>query len=305
MMRSSRVGGGNMLRAASRVVSGKEAFSFGAGSSTARGGGTELRTVNVPSPLPPAASTSPTLAGEEAAWNEWETINPEAGEVGSHEFWLLETMPSSEEVEAAIWSLQQMSIPSTFPQQRDDGDDAYEDSNSDTAEREIMSVSRTSATTEPESDWIEPALNACSEISTTPNNCQKALEAFHLLKVNPSIKRMVVSLSSDRAVWDAVMKNEAVQEIKKSLSEGVADAKSRDSTGPLEAIVSVLGSLYSNTKTTVTELIEKVTTFVNNLVHSSEKKDNEESEFFSDAVKSSLMLSVFVFLIVILGRLQK
>lgn len=32
---------------------------------------------------------------------------------------------------------------------------------------------------------------------------------------------MVVSLSSDKAVWDAVMKNEAVQEIKKSLSEGI------------------------------------------------------------------------------------
>jgi hypothetical protein len=53
------------------------------------------------------------------------------------------------------------------------------------------------------------------------------------------------------------------------------------------------------------ELIEKVTTFVNNLVHSSEKKGNEESEFFADAVKSSLMLSVFVFLIVIVGRLEK
>lgn len=90
-----------------------------------------------------------------------------------------------------------------------------------------------------------------------------------------------------------------------SYAAGVADAKGRDSTGPLEAIVSALGSLYSNTKTTITELIEKVTTFVNNLVHSSEKKGNEESEFFSDAVKSSLMLSVFVFLIVILGRLQK
>lgn len=90
-----------------------------------------------------------------------------------------------------------------------------------------------------------------------------------------------------------------------SCAAGVADAKSRDSTGPLEAIISALGSLYSNTKTTVMELIEKVTTFVNNLVNSSEKKGNEESEFFSDAVKSSLMLSVFVFLIVILGRLQK
>lgn len=31
---------------------------------------------------------------------------------------------------------------------------------------------------------------------------------------------MVVSLSSDKAVWDAVMKNDVVQEFKKSFCEG-------------------------------------------------------------------------------------
>lgn len=113
-MRSSRMGGGSILRAASQVVSGKEAFSVGAGSSTARGGGADIRSVSVPSPLPPAAATSPTFAGGAVVWSDWETVNPEVereeGEIGeeSSEFWFLEMEPRSEEVEAAIWSLQQL-----------------------------------------------------------------------------------------------------------------------------------------------------------------------------------------------------
>jgi hypothetical protein len=108
------MGGGSMLRAASQVVSGKEAFSIGAGSSTATGGSADIRTVSVPSPLPPAAATSPTFAGGAVAWSDWETVNPgverEEAEAKEElpEFWYLETVPRSEEVEAAIWNLQQL-----------------------------------------------------------------------------------------------------------------------------------------------------------------------------------------------------
>jgi hypothetical protein len=108
MMRSSRMGGGSMLRA------GKEAFSIGAGSSTARGGGADVRKVSVPSPLPPTAATSPTFAGGSAAWSDWENVHPEVereeGEAEEElpEFWYLETVPRSEEIEAAIWNLQQL-----------------------------------------------------------------------------------------------------------------------------------------------------------------------------------------------------
>ncbi|KAJ1702271.1 hypothetical protein LUZ63_002050 [Rhynchospora breviuscula] len=294
MMRSPRMGGGSMFRAASQVVSGKEAFSFGgAGGSMARDGGGDGRIVRFPSPPPSASASSTTFADVAAVWSDWESVDAEVeereegemeGELGS-----LDRVPSPEEVGAAIWSLQQISIPSVLPQERDDD----ENSDSGTAKTEFVS------------DWIEPAFHACSEISSSSNNRQKALEAFHQLKVNPSIQRMVASLSSDQAVWDAVMKNEAVQEIKKSFCEGISDAKIPDTTGPVESIFSALGSVFNNTKTTVMELVEKVTTFVNNLVSSSEKKGDEKSEFFADAVKSSLMLSIFVFLIVIVGRLQK
>ncbi|KAJ4811885.1 UvrABC system protein C [Rhynchospora pubera] len=296
MMRSPR-----MYRAASRVVSGKEAFSFGAaGGSTARDGSGDGRVVSVPSPPPSASASSTTFADVAAVWSDWESVDPEEveREEGEMERELgLDRAPSPDELRAAMWSLQQISI---LPQERDDD----ENSDSGTAEMDV-SVPRMLSSAESESDWIEPAIHACSEISSSSNNRQKALEAFHQLKVNPSIQRMVASLSSDQAVWDVVMKNEAVQEIKKSFCEGISDAKIPDSTGPVESIFSALGSVFNNTKTTVMELVEKVTTFVNNLVHSSENKGDEKSEFFADAVKSSLMLSIFVFLIVIVGRLQK
>jgi hypothetical protein len=81
-----------------------------------------------------------------------------------------------------------MSMPSPHPQESynvDNDDDGH--SNSNTAERKIISVPRTSELSEPESDWIEPTFHACNEFSAA-NNHQKALEAFHLLKVNPSIQ---------------------------------------------------------------------------------------------------------------------
>lgn len=35
------------------------------------------------------------------------------------------------------------------------------------------------------------------------------------------MQRMVVSISSDKAVWDAVMSNKTVQELKKTFLEGI------------------------------------------------------------------------------------
>lgn len=39
------------------------------------------------------------------------------------------------------------------------------------------------------------------------------------------MQRMVVSLSSDAAVWDAVMNNEVVQQLRRSFHEGICKKK--------------------------------------------------------------------------------
>lgn len=99
-----------MLRAVSRVVSGKEALSSAssAGSSIAWGGGSDVRTVRVPSPPHPAAVSSPTFAGGAAVWTDWETVEGEAEEeLGLEELRPFGAVPSSDEVQAAVWSVQQ------------------------------------------------------------------------------------------------------------------------------------------------------------------------------------------------------
>ncbi|KAE9445279.1 hypothetical protein C3L33_22823, partial [Rhododendron williamsianum] len=42
-------------------------------------------------------------------------------------------------------------------------------------------------------------------------------DAFRLLQTDPSVQRMVSSISSDKAVWDAILSNKAVQNLQHSL----------------------------------------------------------------------------------------
>ncbi|PRQ33503.1 hypothetical protein RchiOBHm_Chr5g0058361 [Rosa chinensis] len=68
-----------------------------------------------------------------------------------------------------------------------------------------------------ESDWMEPYVYLCN---SQPQGRQRVYEAFSLLQNESSVQRIVVSLSYDRAVWDAVMNNEVVRELRESFYAG-------------------------------------------------------------------------------------
>ncbi|KAJ0041982.1 hypothetical protein Pint_17192 [Pistacia integerrima] len=59
-----------------------------------------------------------------------------------------------------------------------------------------------------ELDWVEPSLHLSNSRMLQPYGPDRVYDAFHLLQTEPSIQRMVVSLSSDQAVWKAVLNNE-------------------------------------------------------------------------------------------------
>ncbi|KAK9706563.1 hypothetical protein RND81_07G135100 [Saponaria officinalis] len=63
-------------------------------------------------------------------------------------------------------------------------------------------------------DWIEPSMQLYDQRLAQSYGWEKVYGAFHLLQTEPSVQKMVVSLSSDKAVWDAVLKNETVREIR-------------------------------------------------------------------------------------------
>lgn len=68
-----------------------------------------------------------------------------------------------------------------------------------------------------ESDWAEPTMLLYNSRPLIIDGYRNVMDAFRLLQINPFVQRTVVSLSSDKAVWDAVMNNEAVQELEELL----------------------------------------------------------------------------------------
>ncbi|KAJ3680609.1 hypothetical protein LUZ60_016887 [Juncus effusus] len=304
MMKPPRMGGGSMLRSVSRVISGNESLSSSSVLPPAKADG-DVRPLRVPSP------TFTAMAAGAAALAEWEAVGLDEGEgeeggSGFGERWVFGRVPSSDEVQAAVLSLQQMSIHSSFY-----GDDENKNLEKNTEEQERVSIPRSNRSsaeisTGSESDWMEPTFHACNQLSSSSSkDRQKVLEAFRLLQTSPSVQKMVVSLSSDEAVWDAVMKNEVVQELRKSLEEGISEGKKKKKDeGPFENLAAALGRIFGTTRTKLMEFFQNISNIVNEIFHrsASEENDDERMGSFAEAVRSSLMLSVVVFLIIIVTR---
>lgn len=139
-------------------------------------------------------------------------------------------------------------------------------------------------------------------------NASKVLDAFRLLKSNPSVQRMVVSLSSDEDVWNAVMNNELVQNLHASLGSDdrlhavKTNITNKSSKGP-DIVGMILGWIYENTKMKIVEIISNIMLLMSVVFHSSEKEKIFDTT--NDLLRSSLMLVVMVFVIVIVTRIQR
>ncbi|KAK9265836.1 hypothetical protein L1049_027281 [Liquidambar formosana] len=118
---------------------------------------------------------------------------------------------------------------------------------------------------------------------------------------------MVISLSCDRAVWDAVLNNEVVRELRESVNADAAENNSLTSSDEVsdgsKAATSILKMIFDNTKAKAMELIEKITKLVNQLFHPpSEKTTEAATDPFEEKLRSSFLLTVVVLLIVAVAR---
>ncbi|MQL80261.1 hypothetical protein Taro_012706 [Colocasia esculenta] len=116
--------------------------------------------------------------------------------------------------------------------------------------------------------------------------------------------RTVLSLSSDKAVWDAVLKNEAVKELRESIF-AAGNAKSRSSGDGHDVLARLLEWIIECAKAKVMELAKKIAKTVNELLSFHEKDKLGEMDLSEDALRSSFMLSILVFILVIITRFQK
>ncbi|KAJ8438860.1 hypothetical protein Cgig2_007705 [Carnegiea gigantea] len=118
--------------------------------------------------------------------------------------------------------------------------------------------------------------------------------------------RMVISLSSDKAVWDAILNNEAVREIRESYRNAEPSPWIFDeNSDPADANPNVLKWIFENMKVKLLEVIGAVSQFLGEIFKPLDEDKTEHSYTFSEKLKSGFLLTIMVLLIVVVARAHK
>jgi len=131
-------------------------------------------------------------------------------------------------------------------------------------------------------------------------------EAFDMLQSNPAVQGMVISLASDKAMWDALLNNEKVIEFREALQKGesMRPELSKDTEKPPRHQENPFMQAFEITKMKVMECFEKITEVLQQFFGLADKKVlfEKDGDPVERTLKATLMLSVAVLLIVLVKR---
>ncbi|CAK9873511.1 unnamed protein product [Sphagnum jensenii] len=163
-----------------------------------------------------------------------------------------------------------------------------------------------------ESDRTDPALLS----ATADRSCchhigaQSAmLEAFHQFQHNPQVQSMVVSLATDKGVWDAVLANEKIQEFRRTLRTA-GDGVSYEANGEgitsndADDYINIFACFYWSTKKAFKQFVATLQDLIRGIFDATDKKvfAGEEGDFIERTIKSCMMLAMIVLSIVVFKR---
>ncbi|RWV97401.1 hypothetical protein GW17_00039808 [Ensete ventricosum] len=170
----------------------------------------------------------------------------------------------------------------------------------------------TSKVAEKESDGhalqlhVEKAMQLSSLKEFYSQGQQKIVNLFNLLQTNPELQRIVVSLSTDKAIWEAIMKNAAVQDLKESFFSGCkieAGSIQHDLLNGVGDFATIIVRwILDNIKTKVMGLIDKITHLVVELFHCVERE--RSMHILDDVLRSLFMLAVMATIVVVIKRIH-
>ncbi|CAN8251998.1 unnamed protein product [Cochlearia groenlandica] len=213
------------------------------------------------------AQVSPFNGEEEEEEEEWISVEREADVI-------TDKTPELEEVEDAFSAIQLMF----------NNDDKEEEEEQQVSELEII-------------DWIEPPLQLCNTSLVQPYMLDRFYDAFHLFQTDPSVQRMVMSLTSDRAVWEAVMNNEVVRELINNVERSEEDSC---------AAAAFIKKLFGTSAIKIVDAMEKVSKYVTDLFN---VVPGDKSSVLGtgaapvmEKLQMTVLLTVFVLLIVLVTR---
>ncbi|KAE8721257.1 Structural constituent of nuclear pore isoform 1 [Hibiscus syriacus] len=161
----------------------------------------------------------------------------------------------------------------------------------------------------PEFKWMKPLLDGCDSRELLSQGLGRVYDGFILLMTEPSIKRLVVSLSSDKAVWNAIMNNELVRKLCDSPESPHPAVENRSGNSSSETDIGndILQWILDVAKAKVTELVFRFQSLLNEVFQTDkrEKTNEKRRDQFEEEIRSSLILSVAILLIVIVARFQR
>ncbi|XP_018512958.1 uncharacterized protein LOC103861118 isoform X2 [Brassica rapa] len=154
-------------------------------------------------------------------------------------------------------------------------------------------------------DWIEPPLQLCNTSLLQPYMLDRFYDAFHMFQTDPSVQRMVMSLASDRAVWDAVMNNEVVREL-------ITNAESSEEDSGIT--VNFIRRLLQRSAVKIMDAMEVVTKYVTDLFSGDDDTvvPGDETVVLAtgaapamEKLQMTVLLTIVVLLIVFVTRATK
>ncbi|KAH9622711.1 hypothetical protein KSS87_011410 [Heliosperma pusillum] len=208
-------------------------------------------------------------------------------------------VPTNHEVKHAIFSVQQFLHP---------GEILYDVDNDMSGQiTSATNVLQRASSSGSELDWIEPSMQLYNRRLAHSYGWEKVYDAFHLLQTEPSVQKMVVSLSSDKAVWDAVLNNETVREIRDLYLKAAETShlSPDNNSDALKENSNVLKWIMDHVKGKLMEVVGNITQLIGGIFNPPNPDEAEESLAFSEKLKSSFLLTILVLLIVVVTRGSK
>ncbi|XP_031376059.1 uncharacterized protein LOC116190967 isoform X2 [Punica granatum] len=159
-----------------------------------------------------------------------------------------------------------------------------------------------------ERNWVQ-LLGCCHPRLLLSAGLGRVTHALHLLQTDPSIKRLVVSLSSDRALWEAILNNELVRKLQQSLSTEIRRPRiSEEASSEPDSGSDNLWWFLDIVKEKIMELIEKFKSLMDEIFKQhygrAKQPTAEDTAQLEEKVRSSLLLTVVILLMVVLARVR-
>ncbi|KAL9683300.1 hypothetical protein QQ045_015120 [Rhodiola kirilowii] len=136
---------------------------------------------------------------------------------------------------------------------------------------------------------------------------RKVRTALSFLHSDSSFQRVVVSLSCDKVLWNAVMNNKEVVKMKERLLpvHVLNMSMPKSCAEEPDLALRILKWILELTKTKILELIESFKSLVNAVFQAHYGGDLSANALMEENIASSILLCIFNLLIIILARAQR